>query len=57
MRFQLLRQYPRTTDCSHFTVFLVELCKPTRSFRRISFSFAAMRLPIVFRAAMKYPVS
>ena len=50
-------KYPRTTDLSHFTVSLVRACIRLRSCCLISFSFAAMRLPIVLRNTMKYPVA
>jgi hypothetical protein len=48
-------KYPPATDLSHFTLSLVRACIRLRNCGRISFSFAAMRLPIVLRSTLESP--
>src|ERR1039458_8841923 len=45
----------RCTDWSHFRFSSIDSCIRFRSFCRISFSLAALRLPIVLRVTVKYP--
>jgi hypothetical protein len=51
----MVLEIPLTTDCNHFSVPPMFSCIRCRSFSRISFSLAAMRLPIVSRRTVKYP--
>src|SRR6266536_6482616 len=49
-------KYPRTTDCNHFTVLTFDWWRRFLSSALISFRLADMRLPIVSRLTMKWPV-
>jgi hypothetical protein len=40
----MVLEIPRTTDCSHFTMFTFDLCRRSISSALISFSFADMPL-------------
>src|SRR5215467_2601307 len=47
------RKYPLTTDWIHFRVSAVDSCMRRCSCALISFSLAAMRVPMVFRRTTK----